>query len=643
MPSFHITDDRITVEGDIFRVVLDRRLPSLTIWREEEEIWRSGPVFGHARYGDTWLTPHSLEEVELTGEGVRMVARDAGGDEARHLILAVDEQGVTVRWHAVRTPDEWRDTAHLTPAGHWYGQGELFRGVYPLERGLIHADPFITYDNGPDGLLCIQAGVWVTSKGIGIILENDRDIAIGLNRPQAASAASGGPRPLVDADNEGDGLWSITARHQDHLAYRITIGRDMADVCMRHARRLGLPKAQPAAELLRTPQWTTWAWFKDQINQEVVLKFAREILDHGFPAGLFGIDDRWQARYGDTEFDRERFPNPYELIATLQDMGFLVTLWITPFVNPDAENFQEGRRHGYFLRRSGDDEPYLVRWWRGEGALVDFSNPEAAKWWLGKLHALQDRYGVDGFKFDAGEGNFVPRDALSAGDIGQNGYSDAYVAWVAQHFKWCEVRTGWRSQRAPLLFRLWDKDSHWGEENGLRAIIPQTLHLGLAGYPFVFADMIGGNNYGDRKADKELLIRWTELCAALPAMQFSIPPWSFDQEAVAICRRYAELHVELAPAFDQAIQETLKTGAPIIRPLCWRWDDEAAYACADQFLLGDACCVAPVVIPGARSRDVLLPPGVWRDHWTDERLDGPTTLRDYPAPLERLPLFHREG
>ncbi|NOZ26917.1 MAG: glycoside hydrolase [Chloroflexi bacterium] len=643
MPAFQITDDRITVEADMFRVQVERRPPLLRVLRDGDEIWRSGPAFGRARYGDTWLAPRSLDEVRLTGEGVRMTAVTDDPDRPLSLILAVDEEGITVHWHADPAPDEWQDSAYLAPAGHWYGQGELFRGVYPLEQGMIHADPFITYDHGPDGLLCVQAGVWITSKGVGVILENDRDIAIGLNRPREPGVDEFAHRPLPDPGGQGDGLWSVAVRRQRYLAYRITVGRDLASVHRRHARRLGIPGHPPASELLRVPQWTTWAQFKEQIDQATVLRFAQEILEHGFPAGLFGIDDRWQVHYGDTEFDSERFPNPRELITMLQDMGFLVTLWVTPFINPDAANFVEGSRREYFIRHPDRDEPYLVRWWRGEGALVDFSNPEAADWWLGKLRMLQDRYGVDGFKFDAGEGNFVPADGVSARDIGRNGYSDAYVAWAAEHFRWCEVRTGWRSQRAPLLFRLWDKFSHWGEENGLRSIIPQTLHLGMAGYPFVFADMIGGNNYGSLRADKELLIRWAELCAALPAMQFSIAPWEFDEETVEICRRYARLHGELASAVDRAAREATSVGAPMVRPLCWRWDNELAYLCADQFLLGDTHCVAPVVKPGARSRDVLLPPGVWRDHWTDRQWEGPTLIRDYVAPLDRLPLFHREA
>lgn len=30
--------------------------------------------------------------------------------------------------------------------------------------------------------------------------------------------------------------------------------------------------------------------------------------------------------------------------------------------------------------------------------------------------------------------------------------------------------------------------------------------------------------------DRELYIRWLELSAFMPAMQFSIPPWAYDEE-----------------------------------------------------------------------------------------------------------------
>jgi alpha-D-xyloside xylohydrolase len=63
----------------------------------------------------------------------------------------------------------------------------------------------------------------------------------------------------------------------------------------------------------------------------------------------------------------------------------------------------------------------------------------------------------------------------------------------------------------------------------------------------------------------------------------------------------------------------------------------------DQFLLGPDVLVAPVYEAGARARRVYLPSGTgWLDPVTDAVLKGGTTL-DAEAPLERIPVFVREG
>jgi alpha-D-xyloside xylohydrolase len=84
-------------------------------------------------------------------------------------------------------------------------------------------------------------------------------------------------------------------------------------------------------------------------------------------------------------------------------------------------------------------------------------------------------------------------------------------------------------------------------------------------------------------------------------------------------------------------------------------EDPMVYDVADQFMLGPAFMVCPVHEPMTfgphsspledvdRRRRVYLPAGSeWYDLWTDERLDGGTTL-DAEAPLERIPVFVRAG
>lgn len=174
-------------------------------------------------------------------------------------------------------------------------------------------------------------------------------------------------------------------------------------------------------------------------------------------------------------------------------------------------------------------------------------------------------------------------------------------------------------------------------------MLTQALTLSLCGYPFVLPDMIGGNAYQDEVPDGELMVRWTQLCALLPTMQFSVHPWQYGAEVDAICRQYAQLHVDLTPYLATLIEENLRDGTPLVRPLFWYAPtDTQALHCDDQFLLGARYLVAPVVRPGQCRRDVYLPAGVWRDYWSGSIHQGPVALTDVPAPLEQMPLFERQ-
>ncbi len=51
-------------------------------------------------------------------------------------------------------------------------------------------------------------------------------------------------------------------------------------------------------------------------------------------------------------------------------------------------------------------KPLLVDWWNGMSAVLDLSHPNGMKWFKAKLDYLQNKYGVDGLKFDAGDIRF---------------------------------------------------------------------------------------------------------------------------------------------------------------------------------------------------------------------------------------------
>ena len=48
----------------------------------------------------------------------------------------------------------------------------------------------------------------------------------------------------------------------------------------------------------------------------------------------------------------------------------------------------------------------FISWWNGYSACLDLSNPDSRKWLKEKLDFLQQEYGVDGYKLDAGDSRY---------------------------------------------------------------------------------------------------------------------------------------------------------------------------------------------------------------------------------------------
>ncbi|RMF41401.1 MAG: glycoside hydrolase, partial [Anaerolineae bacterium] len=528
-------------------------------------------------------------------------------------------------------------------------QGELIHQPWPLEQAMQPLGDLLTSDTD---LLGIQTPLWLCSSGAGILAHGAP--AFGFNQPPPGtrrydwdiSALQGDfdQRPPFDPGGKGDGRFTIQA---PDLALDILLAPDLPTLTRQALSRLGVPAALPPEYLFRDPVWTTWARYKMFISQQTVLDFAQEIVRHGFPRSVMEIDDVWQHRYGDLFFSPSRFPDPKSMVDTLHDMGFRVTVWVMPFLQDDSQAFAEAVQAGYLVH-TDDGAPLPIRWWQGDGYLLDVTNPQALDWFARRLRALQEETGIDGFKFDAGEAVYLPVEGRTHQPLShRNEYTRRYVEFVAQFAAQAsppmpvEVRAAWNNQRLPLFVRLWDKSTVWGQDNGLQSVIPGLLHLGLTGYPFVLPDMIGGNAYR-HEPDAELLIRWTQLNALLPAMQFSLAPWEHGETCTRLCLEAAELHARMTPRLLQIAEESLQRGEPFLRPVWWLApQDERALTCFDQFLVGDSLLVAPVVEKGARSRDIFLPPGRWRACPDGDIFPGGQVLRAYPAPLDTLPLFER--
>jgi alpha-glucosidase len=418
-----------------------------------------------------------------------------------------------------------------------------------------------------------------------------------------------------------------------------TLREAYTDACRKHFP----PNGQlPDTLFFTMPQYNTWIELMYSQNQDDILKYARGIVENGFPGGVLMIDDNWQKSYGNFEFRPDKFPAPKEMVDELHRMGFKVMLWICPFVSADSPEYRQLAAKGYLLKNK-NGLPAIINWWNGQSACYDFTRPDAVAYFVSVLKNMQQVYGIDGFKFDAGDNTFYTgtdlvahrKDALSV---------DHTLAWakIGLEFPFNEYRAGWRTGGQALVQRLGDKEYSW---DGVRVLIPDMIAAGLLGYAYTCPDMVGGGMFtmfldmDETKFDQALIVRSAQVHALMPMMQFSVAPWRIlNSENLGAVRDAARLHGKFGPYIIACARESAKTGEPIVRHLEYAFPGEGFAECKDQFMLGDKYLIAPVVTK-ENTRTVKLPKGLWKDDLGNIHKGGKNITVD--VPLNRLPYFER--
>lgn len=506
-------------------------------------------------------------------------------------------------------------TVELAEGGHWFGHGFAHHQSWPLEQGELDY-PQLAVNN-------IQCPIWMCSAGFALLLNTRQPFSLRCNL-------------------HGDGLLVISSPYPCDL--HIFAGPDLPTARRQLIEFLGQPRDFPGHQLLREGIFCTWTEAPRTLTQSKVLNFARAIKRHGFPCSTLIIDDRWESDFGELTF-ASAFPDPAAMIAEITELGMETWLWVTPFVNQSSATFAELQRHRLLVPDRETGEAALLKWWGGTAGLLDITNPHTRSWLRDRLAHLQ-KLGVAGFKIDGGDVKYQPPSERCAwhADPHPCGYSDALLKFFAELVPGhCETRTAWLSQPRSVVWRQGGKDSHWGSDNGLQAMITLALQLSLMGYDLQIPDMIPGRvqtmvSDAPLPSD-ELMVRWTEASALLPIMQFSYAPWHYSPATEHALRQLALLHRALG---DYLLDQSRSRTHPLIRPLWYHHPEvEELYHPADEFLLGSDLLAAPVVHPGVTQRDVLLPPGTWIDAWTGKSHTG--LLTNFPAPCPGIPLFVASG
>ena len=476
----------------------------------------------------------------------------------------------------------------------------------------------ITYKNIP---------FYITNKGYGVLLDNEGDAAYEIASEKVER---------LQFSVEGE-----------RLDYYVINGSTPKGTISKYTELTGKPALPPA--------WSFGLWlttsFTTNYDEGTTSGFIQGMADRDIPLHVFHFDCYWMEAYEWCNFtwDPKTFPDPAGMLKRYHDRGLKICVWINPYIGQNSPLFQEGMEHGYLIRKTNGDVWQTDMWQAGMG-LVDFTNPDAAAWYQGKLKTLLDM-GVDCFKTDFGER--VPVKDIAYYDGSDPVKMHNYYTYLYNQavFQLLERERG--TGEAVLFARSatvggQQFPAHWGGDcsapyPSMAETIRSGLSLACAGFGFWSHDISGFEN----TAPADIYKRWCQfgLLSSHSRLHGSSSyrvPWLFDDEACDVLRKFVKLKCALMPYLYRQAVKAHEEGIPMMRPMFVEFPEDRACEPLDkQYMLGDSLLVAPVFKESGEV-EYYLPEGVWVNLLTGTTVKGgrwQKETHDYFS----LPLMVRPG
>jgi alpha-glucosidase/alpha-D-xyloside xylohydrolase len=418
----------------------------------------------------------------------------------------------------------------------------------------------------------------------------------------------------------------------------LVLSDDPPDMMKEYAKLTGFPHLPPRWALGYQQSHRTLSSREEVLGEAETFRGKKLPCDVMIYLGTGFCPSGWNTGHGSFTFNSGVFPDPGTMIQELGQENFKVVLHV---VNPPLGLHGRVSDTG----SSAADETDAAHYWQKHLSVFRLG---VAGWWpdegdaLGPIECLvRNRM--------YWEGPQLERPAERPYALHRNGYAGLQ-------------RYGW----------LWsgDIDSSW---EVLRAQIAVGINTGLSGIPLWGTDT--GGFVTTPELTGELYARWFQFSAFCPLFRSHGRTWKLrlpwqwntgdygptelnsyygraglpdpkelhNPEIEPICRKYLELRWRLMPYTYSVVRESHDTGLPMMRALWLHYpNDSQAAERSDEYLWGRDILVAPVTEKGATQREVYLPPGLWRDFWTEKEIEGGRAV-SRAVDLATLPLYVRAG
>lgn len=595
------------------------------------------PQFELAPEGTDFLKAEETEETIIASSGtLRIEVKKADGSFA---FFRGDERIASSGWRDLAyMKTDWRGDAYDRSQDDAYMREQLSLAVNERIYGLgEHFTPFVkngqTVDiwNEDGGTSTEQAykniPFYVSTKGYGVFVNHPERVSFEVGTDMVAKIGFSVPGQSLD--------------------YFFINGPTMKEVVMRYTDITGKPS-------LPAP-WTFGLWlstsFTTNYDEATVNSFVDGMLERGIPLAVFHFDCFWMKDFNWCNFkwDERVFPDPAGMLRRLKEKGLKICVWINSYVGQESELFLEGKENGYFIRRTNGD---VWQWdmWQPGLAIVDFTNPEACRWYTEKLEALLDM-GVDCFKTDFGER--IPTEDVVYFDGSDPQKMHNYYTYLYNKTVFDLLRRKKGEKEAVLFARSataggqkfpvhWGGDC-WSDYESMAESLRGGLSLTTSGFGFWSHD-IGGFEH---TATPDVYKRWCAfgLLSSHSRLHGSTSyrvPWVYDEEAVDVVRFFTKLKASLMPYIYRNAIETSRTGVPMMRSMILEFEGDRSCEYLDtQYMFGDSLLVAPIFNDRGVA-EYYLPQGVWTSLLDGSVKEGGKWYSEKHGYLS-IPLYVREN
>ncbi len=439
----------------------------------------------------------------------------------------------------------------------------------------------------------------------------------------------------------------------EKMDFMVIGGDNMKDVISGYTTLTGKPALPPA--------WSFGLWLTTSsqmlYNENTVMELINGMRDREIPLHVFLYDaySMKENTWVSFEWDRDIFPHIEEQLKLLnEERNIKPCFWLNSYIAQRSSLFEEAKEKGYLLKKPNGD---VWQWdnWQSGMAIVDFTNPDAYKWFQDKLRPLVEQ-GIACFKTDFGER--IPTDVIFHDGSDplrmHNYYTHLYNKCVF------ELLEEYKGKNGVCLFARSATAGgqqfpvHWGGDPeadyyDMAVSLRAGLSLCLSGFSFWSHDIAG---YGGT-ATPDLYKRWAAFGllsthSRLHGCTHKVP-WLFSkegeqngEESVAVLKAFTELKCSLMPYIYSNAVVSHKTGVPSMRAMVLEFTDDICCEELDrQYMLGDSLLVAPI-FRNDGIVDYYLPAGEWTHLLSGEVKHGGRWMNDMYDYFS-LPLFVREN